>query len=279
MEEKQINSGVPVRILRSEGYSDTINLTDYIKTIIKRWKIILIIAFGLTMLVFLVSFFSPKIYDVAIILEIGTSDEKANTPIEPLAKIKEKVESAIYEGIGAKTEIPAGINIIKMHIKSSDINGAKTILEKISSSILAEHHKLAAFKKEIIEQQIEKNRTELSALEKEKRTIENTFKPLTEAALSQQPAIFQLSYLKTRETLEDKINAITRLESETIGLTQSLNYIQDSKIIKPPTTSKPLKPKILFNTLIALILGLFIGLVTAFCTEWWQKARYQSTNK
>ena len=248
-----------------------INLMDYIKTVMRRWRMILAITAAATLLTFLVSFLSPKIYEVSTIIEVGTLDTETKTMIESPAKIKEKVESSVYEVIGAKTEIPAGINLVKIHIESGDINGAKTALEKINNSILAEHRKLTAFQKEIIEQQIEKNRTELAILEKEEKTIEKTFQPLTEAALALQPAIFQLSYLKTQEMLENKRSAVTRLESETIGLNQSLNYIQDSKIIKPPAASKLVGPKILFNILIALVLGLFIGIVTAFCQEWWQK--------
>ena len=135
-----------------------INLMDYIKTVMRRWRMILAITAAATLLTFLVSFLSPKIYEVSTIIEVGTLDTETKTMIEPPAKIKEKVESSVYEVIGAKTEIPAGINLVKIYIESGDINGAKTALEKINNSILAEHHKLTALQKEIIEQQIEKNR-------------------------------------------------------------------------------------------------------------------------
>ncbi len=130
----------------------------------------------------------------------------------------------------------------------------------------------------VLTKKIDELNNRIPLLENDKKTIENTFAPLTKSALAQQPAIFQISYLKTQEVLENKRKEIADvqsrildLENSILNLEKSIESIQPTKVVKSPSVSASVGPKILFNTLIALILGVFIGLVTAFSLEWWTK--------
>ncbi len=74
--------------------------------------------------------------------------------------------------------------------------------------------------------------------------------------------------------MNDFATQLNDSNDEVNSLKEQLNSIRPARIVTSPDVSeKPIKPKILINISIAAILGLFIGLILAFCQEWWTKAR------
>jgi len=265
---------------------EEINLMDYVKVVIKRGRMILAMAIGIAIVIFLISFFSPKIYELSTVIEIGRFGRGADL-IEPAVQVQNKIEAGAYETMGLKANNPAGTNLVIIKMESANIEQAKNDLEKTVQLILNNHQKIiesqkkiTELQKDILEKNIDRLNNRIPFLENEKKTIENTFTPLTKLALAQQPAIFQISYLKTQETLESKIkeiedarSQILNLENSILNLESSIELIQPTKVVKSPSVLGPVGQKILFNTFVALILGLFVGLVTAFFLDWWAKNR------
>ena len=245
-----------------------INLMDYIKTIIKRRRMILMITAATTLLVFLVSFFSPKIYEISTIIEIGRYGQ--TTPIESPAQVKNKIENGIYGIDNLKAENLTGTNLVIVKMKSSDIGGGEKNLEKTINLILDEHQKMAEIQKNIMNQDMQRLNNKIDSLGKEKLIIEEKLNSLEKLGVYQQSSTFQLSYLDEENKLENKKSEIENTYSQILALQKSVEFIQPTKVVKSSSASGPIGPKILFNTLIALVLGLFVGLVTAFCREWWQ---------
>ncbi len=248
-----------------------INLMDYIKTIIRKWRMISIITLGITAIVFLVSFLSPRIYELSTMIEIGGYGQ--TTLLESPAQVKNKIEGGIYGIDNLKAENLTGTNLVIIKMKSSDIGGGEKNLEKTINLILDEHQKMAGIQKNIANQEIQRLNNKIDSLEKKKLIIEEKLNSLEKLDIYQQSSTFQISYLDEKNGLENKKSEIENIYSQILALQKSVEFIQPTKAVKSPSASGPIGPRVLFNTLIALILGLFIGLITAFCTEWWAKNR------
>lgn len=295
---------------------DEIDLMDYVKVVIKRKWLILILGVGAAVAVALLSFFvSPKIYKIDTSLEIGTIGKEM---VEAPSQVVEKINNDVYgifirEKLGIseltypkiKTENPKDTRLILLTIESANAQQVKDILGEINSLISIEHQEKIKLKKELLEKDIkllennigvsekdiERVKAKIGFLEEEKKNLAAKVEALQKILPYQQDPGTQFALFDTKEKLEQKkqeiedryldINSseekINSLRNQINSLQGQLGDIQPTQVLKSPSVSeRPIKPRPVLNILIGGILGLFIGVFLAFGKEWWEKARIKN---
>lgn len=214
---------------------DEINLMDYVKVLIKRKWLILILGLVAVIAVSVFSFYTPKTYKISTFLEVGTIGGEIT---EEPGQVVEKINNGIYGWFpGIKVSNPTNTNLITIETISKEPQKTKKILENINELILTEHNNKINFQKNLLEKEIERLQEKIDFL----------------VSKGQEIAILQL-----------EINNLQRQKEA----------LQPTKVIKESTISgKPIKPKPLLNIVIAGVLGIFIGIFLAFGKEWWEKNR------
>ena len=254
---------------------EEIDLKDYLKIILKRKRLILGIGLTVTIITFLFSFFSPKVYEISTSIEIGKSFEGSNSlenPIQVKTKIEEGIYKEIQEKFNLKVENPKNTNLILIKVESKNPEKEKKILEELNKIILEDHQKKLEDQINTLSKKEKIIKTKISSLNREKEAIEERIKIL-EAIPPQKRTLSEKFFLsESREKIEWKEQEINNLQEELLSLQKQIATLQPTKVIKEPTISKnPIKPNIILNTMCALLLGLFGGIFFAFAKEWWKE--------
>jgi len=226
---------------------DEINLIDYIKVVIKRKWLILGITLTAVLIAGIASMVSPKNYEVSTTLQIGNTTDI----LESTSQVAEKIKSNAYKNLleeklnienlpEIKTETPQNTNFVSIIIETDNPEQAKQILDEINSLVLLEHQEI--FNKR--ESQIKENIKEIQD---------------------------ELTLLETKKEYSD---GIAELRIKLSDLKATLNVSQPTKVIKAPIVPKnPSGSNLILNIVIAIVLGLFIGVLAAFIKEWWENAK------
>ena len=283
---------------------EEIDLMDYVKVILKRKWLILVIFFGAAIAAGIFSFLMPKVYKIDTSLEVGiieratgaTSEQLIESPTQLVEKIKGDVYGIFArEKLGIpeekypkiKTENPKDTRLISLAIESAEPQQAKNILEEINNLILAEHQEKIKVKKgllenniEVAKKDIERIKAKIGFLEEERKNLEAKIEALQKILPYQQDPGTQFALFDTKEKLEQKKQEIENryleinsLENQINSLQGQIEDIRPTQVIESPTVSaSPIKPRPLLNIVIAAILGLFIGVFLAFFQEWWEKS-------
>ncbi|MCD6085386.1 hypothetical protein J7J41_00085 [bacterium] len=273
-----------------------IDLRDYLKIILKRKWLILGIGLTVTIITFLFSFFSPKVYEISTSIEIGKSfgepslkkliqeelnllknsiQEESNlleSPIQIKTKIEEGIYREIQEKFNLKVENPKNTNLILIKIESKNPEKDKKILEELNKIILEDHQKKLESQTSIFSKKEKIINAKISSLNREKKAIEERVKIL-EGISPQKRTLSEKFFLsESREKIERKEQEINNLQEKLLFLQKQIATLQPTEVIKEPTISKkPIKPNIILNTICALLLGLFGGIFFAFAKEWWNE--------
>ncbi len=226
---------------------DEINLIDYIKVVIKRKWLILGITLTAVLIAGIASMVSPKNYEVSTTLQIGNTTDI----LESTAQVAEKIKSNAYKNLleeklnienlpEIKTETPQNTNFVSIIIETDNPEQAKQILDEINSLILLEHQEIFNKRESQIKENIKEIQDELTLLETKKEYSEG----------------------------------IAELRIRLSDLKSALNVFQPTKVIKAPIVLKnPSGSNLILNIVIAIVLGLFIGVLVAFIKEWWENAK------
>jgi capsular polysaccharide biosynthesis protein len=226
---------------------DEINLIDYIKVVIKRKWLILGITLTAVLIAGIASMVSPKNYEVSTTLQIGNTTDI----LESTAQVAEKIKSNAYKNLleeklnienlpEIKTETPQNTNFVSIIIETDNPEQAKQILDEINSLILLEHQEIFNKRESQIKENIKEIQDELTLLETKKEYSEG----------------------------------IAELRIRLSDLKSALNVFQPTKVIKAPIVPKnPSGSNLILNIVIAIVLGLFIGVLVAFIKEWWENAK------
>ncbi len=227
---------------------DEINLIDYIKVVIKRKWLILGITLTAVLIAGIASMVSPKNYEVSTTLQIGNTTDI----LESTAQVAEKIKSNAYKNLleeklnienlpEIKTETPQNTNFVSIIIETDNPEQAKQILDEINSLILLEHQEIFNKRESQIKENIKEIQDELTLLETKKEYSEG----------------------------------IAELRIRLSDLKSALNVFQQpTKVIKAPIVLKnPSGSNLILNIVIAIVLGLFIGVLVAFIKEWWENAK------
>ncbi len=228
---------------------DEINLIDYIKVVIKRKWLILGITLTAVLIAGIASMVSPKNYEVSTTLQIGNTTDI----LESTAQVAEKIKSNAYKNLleeklnienlpEIKTETPQNTNFVSIIIETDNPEQAKQILDEINSLILLEHQEIFNKRESQIKENIKEIQDELTLLETKKEYSEG----------------------------------IAELRIKLSDLKATLNVFQPTKVIKAPIVPKNPNSSgsnLILNIVIAIVLGLFIGVLAAFIKEWWKNAK------
>jgi len=205
-----------------------------------------------------------------------------------------------------KSTNPINTNLIRIEVEYSDRQAIKNVLEEMTVLTLQDQGKEIQTKQELLGKRIEflENNTsiyqkdieivkgQIKSLEQEKNNLEDREKTLEQLSPYQQinqsltGSLFVLLDVREKistkqqeiESLSLRMNDFTTKLNDSSGevnlLKEQLNSIRPARIVTSSDVfEKPIKPRVLINIFIAAILGLFIGLILAFCQEWWTKAK------
>ncbi len=264
---------------KAQSSCEEIELMNYVKVIIKKWKLILGVFFIAVIFASFYSFFiAKKVYNVDAVLEIGSV---SGVFIEEPAQLTEKVNGNLYSIVGRYPRIkinnPSNTKLLLMEIKSAQPEDDKKILEEVSSLILAEHQGKIDVKKNLAGKNIETARNEISVLENEKKDLISKEKSLEWLSpyqrINEQLSGSLFALFDVKEKLSNKDQEINELNLKLDSLQGVFDNIQPTNIIKEPVVSgSPISPNPLLNIIIASILGIFLGVFLAFGKEWWDKS-------
>jgi len=178
----------------------------------------------------------PKVYRAQMALQIGSID---GSPVEPIAQVKDKIDKNIYsEGgsLSAKTVNAAGSNIIVLTVDSADRKAAIDALDKIGRKVIADHAKLAAARRQSIDDSIASLNENIKKIEADPK------------------------YMLASDCSSEKYLAVSDMQGRVINLGSAKLQITDTAVVAVPTApDAPIKPNVKLNTVMAAILGLFSG--------------------
>jgi len=219
-----------------------------------------------------------------IVMEIQSS----NPP--PMKSILEEINNSIILDHEGKIKLQR--DLIESNIKTDEKK-----LKLVEDDIQSTENKIGPMDQDII--RID-NKTKL--LEAEKKVLEDKEKALEEAGPYQEMdqqlngSLFALldireklnntkqeienlyltinSLKQSKQDINIRINTLRKdveeLNAQIDSLKMSLRNIKSTSVVKAPVTDDtPIGPHLLFNLLMAAILGLFLGTFLAFIKEWW----------
>jgi len=260
-----------------------VDLRDYINMVRKRWKIILIIFLVFTITSGVVSFLLPKTYQASSLIRIGrmrdTLLEEPSTTIE-IFKTR-PVLGKVAEGLGVPvTEEKLGelASKIKMREKSEllEIKGrgetpeeAMRLVNGVIAVLLQRHEQIFERAKVILEEYLASGKERLKEMEKE---IDMLQKKIEEVGVvnSEAEATVARGYMESLERSRDRYELL-QVELREKKMEESYGTVSTELIIPPAIPEKPIGPKKKLNVLIAGILGLFVGFVSAAIVEYFEK--------
>ena len=198
---------------------DEIDLMDYVKVLLKRKWLILVMFLGAVIAAGVFSFLMPKIYKIDTSLEIG---QIAGGVVEAPGQVVEKIKGDVY-GIFVreklqipeekypkiKIENPKGTNLITLVIESAKPPESKNILEEVNNLIIAEHQEKIKTKKELIEQDIKTTEDKIKLVESDIEKTKNKTRPIDEDIERIENKIENAN--EEKKNLEAKIEALEKV--------------------------------------------------------------------
>jgi len=241
---------------KQENQLKEVDLLDVVRIAKKRKKIILaLLLAGLAAGVFWY-FLAPSNYQGTIILKIGGFDrlgeatgKKSMEYFENISEIAERLRKGAYGDYPeAEAVNPLNTNLIEINLVTKSRAPTQEILEKIKTDVLSIHNQKAESKKQAIDQ-------EISFL---KNKIENLNEDISFfIAKGEQTALLKLE--------------IYNMEKLVNNLEKEKTNILMSEVLKGPDIVEK-RPGCL-SILFAGALGLLVGLLAAFFTDWLEKNR------
>jgi len=192
-----------------ENQYSEINLADYVRVILKRWKLIFLIFILAIISAFSFSIFSPKIYKIDTSLEIGrVGGELIESPVQLVEKINNQVYNGEYE-IGVKALNLANTNLVSMVIESVDFEKAKSVLEEINNLILQEHNVKTEIQRRLIRKDIEQLSSKIALLDKNIGKTQNKIRPIENDIVRTKNKISHTN--EEKNNLENKVAALEQV--------------------------------------------------------------------
>ena len=240
---------------QEEREYNEIDLMDYIKVILRRKRLIFAIFLASVIIVGVVNFFLPKVYEINTSLEIGRiMIGTEETSLDNKEQVVEKIKGDIY-GIPARKELaisekdypqikvdnPENTNLVAIRIESDKVDLAKSILEEINKLILEEHQEMIVVKQGFFEKEIKllENNTEISrqdierleikiaSLKKEQNNLGDKVNALQGVLIYENTPGTQFALFNAKERLETKIQEIEDRYLEINSLEAAMNSLKN----------------------------------------------------
>lgn len=249
---------------RNASEYEEIDLRDVFNVLIRKKKIIIFCAAAGLAAALVANAVSPRVYRAQTKIEVGSFGESAGKFEESvgktilladIAQLKDKIEQGAYgandeSSCTLKAAAASGSNIIAVTAECADSSAAKDVLSEIAQAVIAEHEKMIAARRQIIEDQI-KN------YEANAKEIKNSFQ-----------------YSADRSCSTERYLAVSTLENQIIELEFALSQSDNTAVISAPAASEsPIKPNRGLNISLGLVLGLFAGIFAALAKNWWSNTK------
>ncbi|MFZ3099920.1 MAG: Wzz/FepE/Etk N-terminal domain-containing protein [Minisyncoccales bacterium] len=242
---------------RSVSEYEEIDLRDVFNVLIRKKKIIIFFAAAGLTAALVANAVLPRIYRAQTKIEVGSFEMSAGKAVSlaDVAQLKDKIEQGAYgtndkSSCVLKTDAASGSNIITVTAECADSSAAKGVLSEIAQAVIAEHEKMIAARRQIIEDQI-KN------YEANAKEIKNSFQ-----------------YSADRSCSTERYLASGKLENLVLESKFALSRLNGTAVVLTPTVSEaPVKPNRGLNVSLGLILGLFAGIFAALAKNWWSNAK------
>lgn len=282
--------------------SQDIDLLYYIKIIVKRWKTIAVFTLIFLILTYAYISIQPKTYETQAVLKLGKVSEElieskaeTNNMLWTEAEMKKVLEKLGQKNITKESikgnlqnlsllngkdtddaQTPPNKEYIKITTKSANPQFALDITNEFSNLILVRHEKLFEQKIELRDQEIAQTKQLLLNTQAKLETSEEIVEKLESSA-----KLYPTSYSQgIGLMLPTEINSRDSLRSQVASLEQTI-FAQEisqksdkmTEIISEPLlpTSPTKYERLLPNLMIAIVLGILIGLLAALGKEWWIK--------
>jgi len=260
-----------------------VDLRDYINMLKKRWKIILIIFLVATITSGVVSLLLPKTYEASAMVRIGRKRDKLLE--EPSTVIEIFKTEAMLEKVAEELNIPPTqeklrelASKVQMREKSGllEIKGkgetpeeSVKLVNGVIAVLLKRHERIFERAKLILEEYLASGKERLAEMEKRIEMLQKKIEEL-EATNSEAKARVAQGYMGSLERSRDRYVRL-RVELREKKMEESYRTVATELVILPMTPEMPIAPKKKQNVLIAGILGLFVGFVSAAIVEYFKK--------
>jgi len=260
-----------------------VDLRDYINMVKRRWKIILIIFLAATITSGVISFLLPRTYEASAMVKIGKMRDR---PLEEPSTVIEIFKTEpMLEKVAEELKVPATrekleelASKIKMREKSGllEIKGkgetpgeSVKLVNGVIAALLKRHEGIFERAKVILEEYLASGKERLVEMEKEIEVLQKKIEEL-EATNSEAEAMVARGYMESLERSRDRYEQL-RIELREKKMEESYGTVGTELVIPPIIPEKPIAPKKKQNVLIAGILGLFVGFVSAAMVEYFKK--------
>ncbi len=260
-----------------------VDLRDYLRMIKKRWKIILIIFLVSTITSGVVSFILPRTYESIAMVKIGKMRnnllEEPSTVIEifktkaTLKKVAEELNVPTtqekLQELASKVKMKEKSGLLEIRGKGETPEEALKLVNGVTAVLLKRHEQIFERAKVILEEYLASGKQRLVEIEKEIEMLRRKIEEL-KVADSEAKATVARGYMESLERSRDRYEQL-QVELREKKMEESYGTIGTELVIPPATPEKPIAPKKKQNILIAGILGLFIGVVSAAVVEYFEK--------
>jgi len=260
-----------------------VDLRDYLNMVKKRWKIILIIFLVSIIASGVVSFLLPRTYEAIAIVRIGKMRDMLLE--EPPTVIEIFKTEAILEKVAEELDIPFGkeksqklaskINmkeksgLLKIRGKAKTPEEALKLVNGVAAVLMQRHGQIFERAKVILEEYLASGKERLSEIEKE---IEMLRKKIEELGVtdSEAKATVARGYMESLERSRDRYELL-QVELREKKMEESYGTVSTELVIPPRIPEYPIAPNKKLNVLVAGILGLLVGFVSAAIVEYFEK--------
>jgi len=260
-----------------------VDLRDYINMVKRRWKIILIIFLVLTISIAVVSLLLPRIYESTAMIKIGkmrnAALEDPSTVIEifrtkpMLEKVAKELNLPVIDGklgeLISKIRIREKSGLLEIRARGETPEEASKLVNAVATALLKRHEEIFEQAKLILEEYLASGKQRLDKMEKEISILQKKIEEL-EATNSEAKALVAQGYMEALERSRDRYEEL-QVELREKKMEESYGTVSTELVIPPTTPEKPIGPKKKQNVLVAGILGLFVGIVSAAIVEYFEK--------
>lgn len=210
-----------------------INLIDYIKIILKRKNLVVVLTVLFAIIGFVTSSSSsPKVYTAETTVSIGK--QPFNFLEEPVS-LAEKIKNGLYgKYSGLEALVISNTDLVKISLESTDPEAAKKALAEVGKSIIEDHNNKLNLEKEAFIKKID-------------------------------------GLKESIDFLMPRGQQIAALQVELLSLQDQAENFSPTRVISEPTIVSSTSPKPNFGLITGALLGFFLSIFLAFCLEWWQK--------
>lgn len=281
-----------------------IDITDYLKVIIQRKKIIAgITGILIIAMILYTHVLATKHYQTDVLIQIGEVSGKlifdvdqTKTQIltpqnarEILTTISEEdaksvpitnlTTNALLKQIKVNPETNQGddtpTNFFHIVYTNTHPEKSKEVVEILQEKVLALHKKEYDTLVKFRDTALKRKQTELAEtidnLQKAEKAIEQIYNSRYPSSYAEAQGQGFAKYLDMKSALQNKVETLTA-EIEEIKLTSELKDRMSTVIISPQSPEEPMQALSLSTGGgIGLFSGIFIGVLVAFILEWWEK--------